>query len=429
MLTGRRQFDGKTVSHVLASVLESDPNWVALSGGLPQPVVRLLRRCLEKDPKRRLRDIGEAVLQLEDMAVDATLDAPSSTEVAQSALSLSQRLTPALVALIVGSIVTGVTVWSLRSRGTREVTRMAVPLQTGIPPPSESIAFSHDGRSIAYVDQRGGPLYWRSLDQLDATPMPGTDGAVSVSFSPDDAWLVFADERALKKVALAGGPPMTLVEWSVTAGFGGATWGVNDTIVYARARDGLFSVSALGGQPERLTTVDLEEEVAHVSPRFLPDGESLLFTVFAGGGGQVTVLPRNEGDPRALLVGTKPRYVRGGHLLFSRASSLWRVGFDDSSLEVVGEPFPVLEGVSNDGNSNPRYAVSDGGSIAYSPGTVTPTPQRTLVWIDRDGNEEELAAPPRAYIYPRISPDGSQVAVEDFCQCRRCRHLGVGLCP
>ena len=206
---------------------------------------------------------------------------------------------------------------------------------------------------------------------------------------------------------------MTLAEWPVT-GFGGATWGTNDTIVYSIPREGLWRVSALGGQPERLTNIE-EGEFVHVSPEYLPDAESLLFEIVsADRASQITLLSLTTDGRRSLLPGNRPSYVSTGHLVFARGGSLWRTAFDAGSLDVVGEPFPVLEGVQTSNNGTPIYTVSDSGSVAYAPGVATSSPQRTLVWTDRQGNEEVLSAPPRAYLYPRISPDGASVAIEVF---------------
>ena len=181
MLTGRRQFEGKTVSHVLASVLKTDPDWAALPQGSPPLLIRLLQRCLEKEQRRRLRDIGEAVVQLEDTAAEPTVN-PYGASAAASGSSSGWRQTGIAVgALLMGGLATGFAVWNLTPSMVQEVTRLSVPLQSGAPR-TRSVAFSHDGRSIVYAEQTGGPLHWRALDQLDSTPIPGTEGAFAAFF-------------------------------------------------------------------------------------------------------------------------------------------------------------------------------------------------------------------------------------------------------
>ena len=416
MLTGRRQFEGKTVSHVLASVLKSDPDWTSLPTTTPPPLVRLLHRCFEKEPKRRLRDIGEAVIQLEEAVAQSAVEPSAPAVVATSAPSWRKTAPLAVGALVVGGIVTGLAVWSVtRSVSLASVTRFAVTLQTGTPPP-QSLAFSHDGETVVYAEQ--GRLYRRALDQFDGQYIPGTEGAASAFFSPEDDWVGFFAFPDLKKVALAEGPPMTLVESAggTIGAFGGATWGSDDTIVFSRFTNGLWQVPALGGQAQQLTTPDSDQgESFHALPEFLPGAESLLFQATgADGEHQIVLLSPKTGERRTLLPGSRPRYVATGHLLFARGESLWRVPFDGESLEVSGEPFPVLEGLQTNNNGSSAYAVSAHGSLVYAPGGGVSTPQRTLVWIDREGNEEVLSAPPRAYIYPRISPDGTRVAIEHF---------------
>ena len=428
MITGHRQFEGKTVLHVVASVLKTEPDWTSLPTTTPAPLVRLLRRCLEKEPRRRLRDIGEAVIQLEGAAAEPAVEHAPRTVVTATAPGLPGLRKALSLALVIGSLMTGLGVWTATRPAAPPVTRFVVSVDSGIPP-TQSLAFSHDGETVVYAVRVGGPLYRRALDQLEGVPIPGTEGAVSGFFSPDDEWVGFFAVPDLKKVALAGGPPMTLVESARgTAGFGGATWGANDTIVFSRVGEGLWQVPAVGGGPQQLTTPDSDQgETLHLFPEFISGTESVLFQASGSDGAhQISVQFLTTGERRVLVPSDRPRHASTGHLVFARGESLWRAPFDDDSLEIGGEPFPVLEGVLNSGAANAAYDVSASGSLAYAPGGAVATPQRTLVWIDRDGNEEMLAAPPRAYMYPRISPDGARVAIEDFVSGSDA-DLGVGL--
>ena len=229
---------------------------------------------------------------------------------------------------------------------------------------------------------------------------------------------------SLKRVPVGGGAPRTLVELPDGGSeyAYGASWGSNDTIVFSQwggGASGLWQVPAAGGEPAQLTTLDREQaEVVHLSPEFLPGGDALLFELQSGvdsatgAAASVAVLSLATGDRRVLLDGGNPRYVATGHIMFTRENALWRVPFDASRLEVTGEPVPVLEGVRTLQFGEAVYALSADGSLVYRPGGATGPPQRTLVWIDRDGREEAVPASPRAYRYPRISPNGTRVALD-----------------
>ena len=216
----------------------------------------------------------------------------------------------------------------------------------------------------------------------------------------------------MKKVSIHGGPPVTL---SPAAGFLGASWGLDDTIIFAEVRTGgLLRIPAAGGTPESLTTLE-EGELDHRWPEILPGGTAVVFTVVQGGGSatmQIDLLRLDTGE-RTLLVsgGSYPRYAPSGHLVFGLDGTLRAVPFDLTSLTVTGDPVPVLEGVTTTGQGAAQASFASDGTLVYVPGVAGSGRQRTLVWVDRDGTEELLAAAPREYTYPRISPDGRQVAV------------------
>jgi serine/threonine-protein kinase len=250
------------------------------------------------------------------------------------------------------------------------------------------------------------------MDQLEAKPIAGTEGAVSPFFSPDGRWLGFFADSKLKKVSMSGGTPVILSD--VPSPLATATWGADGTIVVrASVTSELVQVSADGGVLQALTTFD-SGEFDHVSPQFLPDGETLLFTVESAGNSQIVVQSLETQERRVVLErAAGARYVPSGHLVFPQTGTLMAVAFDLEQLEVTGSPIPVLEGVAESGEVSwvAHLAFSDTGTLVYVSGGSDPREGSILVWVDRKGAEQPLAAPPRPYNHPRLSPDGQQLAV------------------
>jgi hypothetical protein len=257
-------------------------------------------------------------------------------------------------------------------------------------------------------------VYTRALDQLGAVALPGTVGAAgALDFSPDGEWLLFADfreyPRLLKRMPLAGGPAVTIAQdhnWDVA-------WKPDDTIVQG-SRGGLLSVSVSRGEPVQLTTIS-EGEMAHVRPRLLPSGRAVLFHVFNGFDreNQVALYDFDTGETRNLFPGSSPQFVASGHLVYWREGSLWGVSFDPDNLEVTGEPVPIEDNVfANGGSGWSPYAVADSGLLVYwSAGDGPVGVRRSLLWVDREGNEEPLPLPVRPYSHVRLSPNGQRVAI------------------
>ncbi|MDA2929998.1 hypothetical protein MYX84_08650, partial [Acidobacteria bacterium AH-259-O06] len=275
------------------------------------------------------------------------------------------------------------------------------------------VAISPDGSRIVYVTGPYGDrqLYIRSMNQLEAVLLRGAEG-FSPFFSPDgDRVGFYANDNTLKKVSIHGGPAATICE--VDGNPRGASWGADDTIVFATwTSKGLLTVPAVGGEPRHLTTVDQEGE-EHWWPEILPGGQAVLFTITGGAieSAQVAVLSLETGDQKVLVPGGSNRhYSPTGHLVYGLEGVLWAVAFDLDRLEVSGEPVPVLENVMTKITGAANFSFSDDGSLVYIPGSVTEV-ERTLVWVDREGHEEPLAAEPGRYFHPRVSPDGSRVAM------------------
>ena len=423
-LTGQRAFTGETVSHVLASVLKTDPNWALVPANTPQPIRRLLRRCLERKPKRRLSDAGEALLHLEE-ATTTPAEEPSPatavTPVAQPAV-WRQALLLALGAVIV-SLTTGLAVWTMMRSGT-----IAVDLiRFAIVPPDTAplalsgnyphLAISPDGTQIIYASAAGGNLHVRPIDELIGAPLRGGENAEGPFVSPDGQWVGFTNNngRTLQKVSIFGGPPVTLAELPNT--FFGASWGTDDRIIFGMLGVGLFRVSGGGGEPEALTTLDTEQGDAHHAwPFIIPDREAVVFVIDTGAPlttGQLAVLDLANGDVTRLgLAGVSPHYVSTGHLVYATEDGLLSaLPFDATSLEVTGNPVPLVEGVLVKNSGAADFSISDNGSLLYVP-AVSASTDRTLALVDRNGEVEPLNVPPAPYLSPRLSPDGAKLAVQ-----------------
>ena len=429
MLTGRRLFDGETVSHVLAAVLTKAPDWTMLPAQTPTPIRTLLRRCLEKDRKRRLADASDARLEIEEApsgsaTVDTSAAAPSS-----ASMSRGRLIALAGGAAVLLSVITGAAVWTFTPREVvaRATSRFALRFPPGVAligNATQKFAIARDGRHVVFNGaSRSGvtQLYVRPVDQLDAVPIRGIDAVLggvlgSLFLSPDGEWVGYNDtgSSTLKKIRISGGSPVTVCKVSAGGGgFNGATWGQSGLIVFATtAVPGLMKVPDTGGVPEPLTVTAAADR--HVQPRFLPGGHALLFVILRSGApARIAVLSLATGQITELLDGTFPLYASSGHLLFLREGVMWAVAFDPDRPAVIGTAAPVLEGLATTGGPAPRAQldVSEDGTLVYS--AYEAAAERTLVWVDRQGREEPIPnVPPRAYAFTRLSPDGRRIALD-----------------
>ncbi len=424
MLTGRRVFDGETVSHVLAAVLKDDPDWTALPPTTPASIRRLLRRCLEKDRKRRLPDAADARLEIDDAPLAASGD--GSRVAVPVSRPAWRRALPVVAATVIALGVGGTAVWlAMRESSTPPaVVRVTIALHPGevvgttlLDP---DLAVSLDGRRLVYLGTAGGQyqLSVRALNQLEPTPLRGLTNPRTPFLSPDGAWVGFFEGglQTLKKVAITGGSALTLCQ--ITGGPRGASWGPQDTVIFATTAldTGLLEVSAGGGEPRVLTTPDTAKgEVDHVFPEILPGGEAVLFTILTTGpieNSQVAVLDLRTGRYRVLMEGgSNPHYAASGHLVYGVGGTLRAVAFDLDRLQVRGSPVPVVERVVMKTSGAANFSLARDGSLVYLAGDLQ-SPARTLVWVDRQGREDPIPAPPRGYAIPRLSPDGRRVALE-----------------
>jgi serine/threonine-protein kinase len=420
MLSGQRAFAGSDVSEVLASVLAREPDWTLLPRNVSPVLGTYLRRCLQKDPRQRVQAIGDVRLALEGAFESVGLH-PGDVAARPSADGPRWRraLVPTLT-LLVGGLVAGAGVWLATRPSPPRVSRTTITppdsARLTITSVSRDLAIAPDGTRLVYVGVNDTQLIVRALDQFEPTTLTDVGAPSHPIFSPDGQWIAFFDgNTALKKVATTGGPVVTV--GPVPGGSPrGASWGPDDTIVFASnaPATGLLLVGAAGGNPEVLTTPDpVQDEVDHLWPEVLPDGQAVLFTTIVQGGidqAQIGVLDLRTGARRVLVRGgSHAQYVAPGYLVYGLANTLWAVAFDLARLEVVGTPVPVVEGVVMAYQGATDASVAADGTLVYVPWQAES--QRTLVWVDRQGREEPLVAAPQAYSSPRLSPDGTKLAV------------------
>ena len=415
MLTGTRAFGGDDVSVTLARVLERDPNVETLPAALPPALHVFLRRCLEKDPRQRVQAIGDMRLAMEGAFETSGRAAATVDERVQRS-----GVRPGLVGLVglALAVAAGVGGWVLKPQRPQPVSRLVVsasPSRPVVPTlNSRDVAISPDGTHVIYQTAAGdGQFDVRALDQMESVPLRGPEGAVEPFMSPDGAWVGFQAGAGgpLQRVSIRGGPPVTIC--LLAANLRGASWGPDDTIVFGVSTTStLFRVPAAGGEPEAITAPDGRY---HVYPDVLPLGQGVLFTVSDTTTGsqddQIALLDLDTGQHRVIIEnGSSPRYVPTGHVVYAVGGTLQAVAFDLDRLEVSGSPVPVVEGVAAKPSGAASFALSDTGALAYVSGP-TAVGRRTFVWVDRAGHEEPLPLPARVYASPRLSPDGTRIAV------------------
>jgi Tol biopolymer transport system component len=422
MLTGKRAFAGEDVSDVLASVLAREPDWRLLPRGLPPVVGNYLKRCLHKDRKQRIRDIGDVLLALDGAFEAVAPDVAHSVAVARS---VWRRALPVAVTAIAATLITGLAAWRLwPSVERRSATRFDYVLPEGqqlevTQPQRPVMATSPDGRSFVYQTTEG--LYLRSMGNLEAQLTPGTKERLSTPFfSPDGQWVGYfvltgqANDRQLKKIAVSGGGAVILC--AATIPFG-ASWTPDNTILFGQ-RAGIMRVSANGGTPELIIRASESEQM--YGPQLLPDRASVLFSVTREMGpsrwdqAQVVVQSLSSGK-RSVVVqgGSDARYVPTGHVVYALRDGLFAIAFDADRLRVTGGTVPLVQGVQRPVGVNAaasNYAVSEQGTLVY---LTRGSSLRSLVWMNRNGAAAGPISPipPGTYEDPRVSPDGDRVLV------------------
>jgi len=422
MLTGRQVFTGETVSHVLVSVLKSEPDWTTLPVDTPAPIRRLLHRCLEKERRQRLADAADARLEIEE-----ALTAPSAAVGSEASLepglrpSWSPALPWALLAATGIALIASVLAWSpWQSAPPPAVRKLLTTIGADASLPTDagaSAILSPDGTTLAFVAQRAGQsrLFIRKLDQLQADLLAGTEGVASPFFSPDGRWIGFFAGGKLKKISVTGGAAITLSD--APTGRGG-TW-TEDTIIFTPANTintQLWRVSAAGGTPAAFGTLS-KGAVTQRWPQALPGGKAVvLYTEHSSGwnfdGANLVVAPLSGGMPKIVVRGGHyGRYVPSGHLIYVQQGTLFAVRFDLDRLETMGQAVPALEGViASPISGGAQLALSSEGTLVYaSRATAAASP---IDWMTRDGKTLVLRATKADWANPRFSPDGQNLALE-----------------
>jgi serine/threonine-protein kinase len=419
MLTSRRAFERETVADTVAAIIETEPAYGRLPPDVPSPIQRLIRRCLVRNPQDRLRDIGDARIEIaETRRAPASLasDATSGVPVARPLDRVWPRILPWVAGLLLGASLAGL--WSARSRP--PVARLARPVEFPVVlspnerisgPGGSVIAVSPDGARVAYLANR--QIWVRELDSLAARPIPGTQIGGSaftrdIFFSHDGRWIGFTAGRELRKVSLEG------VQRTVTPMQdrpAGAYWSDDDWIYFGRRDEGVWRVSGEGGAPEQL--IALREGERARRPQPLPGGEWMLYTLLPPPArtwdeAQIVVQSLSTGAREVLMDGREAVFVPSGHLVYVLKDALQAVAFDPTSRKVAAAPVRLAGSLYSAGLA--QFSVSDTGTIAYLPSASVPSTTR-LLWVDRDGREDETAAPAREYGSARVSPKGDKLAL------------------
>jgi Tol biopolymer transport system component len=406
MLTGRAPFPGETLSDTMAAILEREPPWAALPAATPARIRQLLKRCLEKEPKRRLRDAGDARLEIDEAPGEPQMDSN-----VVSVLRLRARLAWTALAVVMVAVAVAV-IWALRP--VPPVPEMRLEITTPSTTDPVSLALSPDGQKIVFVATSEGRLrLWvRSLDSVSARPLAGTDNPSFPFWSPDSRSVGFFADGKLKRIDVDGGSIRALA--NASAGRGGE-WNRDGTIIFSpRTNAPIFRVSATGGEPVPLTRLD-PPQGAHRFPKFLPDGRHFIYYVTGG--------PETNGVYIGQLDGSETRrlfdadagavYASSGQLLFVRQGTLFAQDFDPVRLALTGNPYLVGEQVEVAVNGNGTAALSaSAGHIVYRTGSASGL--RQFLWLDRTGKELGKIGEPDAAgpLNPSLSPSGHSVALQ-----------------
>ena len=412
MATGKKAFEGKSQASLIAAIMEKDPPAMAeLQPMTPELLDWVVKRCLAKEPDERVQSATDLMAELKwvsdqtpELGADHRQEHPYTWK---SVLPWGVAVVAVLLGIALG--------WNTTSPTSSPLIRLEIAPRDAdfisdrrfadlvIPP---------DGTHVMYHGA-GEQLYLRSLDNLVARSIPGTEGAErDFFFSPDGGWVAFVVERQLKKVSLQGGAPITLCEARIQEG---GSWS-SQGLIYFAAGTSLYRVSENGGEPEMVASADPDKgEVEYQHPQVLPGGRAVLFAIYRGAVEyQVAVLSLETGVHEVLIEdGRNPRFVSTGHLIYELpgTGTLMAIQFDASSLQVAGSPIPVLEGVRTaleQGSAD--YGISSDGTLVYIPGQ--PARMRSsLVWVDKDGSESLLTPETNSYGNPRLSPDGKRLAV------------------
>jgi serine/threonine-protein kinase len=426
MLAGRRPFDGETIAETLAFVLTKDPDWTALPADTPAPVGRLLRRCLEKDPRRRLRDIGDALHELRDaLSPDRAGERVTSAGAPTSGRRRWLGAAAIFAAIAAASAVAAVVAWRIKPSPAMPVSHFAVALpqdQLFSGTLGRVLAISRDGNRIAYV--ANNQIFSRAMSDAAMQPIPGTAsqrprGAVTFALSPDGEFIVLATDDVLKKLPVKGGASTTICACADVAP-GSLAW--DPTGISFVTAGGIMRVSPDGGTPQRIVAIDAREWVS--GAQMLPDGRTMMFAVrkrrddivARWDEGEIVVQATPSGPRRTLIPNaTDAQYVPSGHIVYAAGGSLMAAPFDAARQQLLGPAVAMLEGIGTSTTTNfPHFQVSDNGSLIYIAGASNSVSGRRfrLVTVNETGAVSVLPPPEGGYEFPRVSPDSARLTFD-----------------
>jgi serine/threonine-protein kinase len=400
MLTGRRLFEGETISDTLVAVLKEEPEW----NRVPAKVRRLLRGCLEKEPKRRLRDVGDAWRLLEDVPVEA----------------LHATRVPWVIAGV-ATVLAIVALWALWRGGGGTTERRAVRLDLDLGADvslgssnGPAVVLSPNGTRLVFVSEGQDGidrLFTRGLDRAKAAQIPDTEGAYEPFFSPDGQWVGFFAQGKLKKTRIDGGEPVSLCD---APSGRGASWGEDGNIIAALdPQAGLSLVPSGGGNAVPITEPSPGED-SHRWPQILPGGKIVLFTVSTASinydEAEIAVLSLKDRQRKTVLehAGMYPRYLPSGHLVYVTKGTLLAVPFDLNRLEVAGAATRLEEVSTNTIRGFAQTDFSPSGIFVFRTGATEGL--STVHWLDSAGKTESVGLDAARFVYPRVSPDGRRLA-------------------
>ena len=417
MLTGKMAFAANTVSDTIAALLEREPDWTALPAAAT-PVSGILRRCLEKDRVNRLRDIGDVKLWLGETGARIAATPTGQRSAGRQRWSIA---TAVILGVAVGAAAIGGLLLNMNRPSPHAVGRFTLTASQADSFTADTfgnnIAISPDGSRIAYTANRNGvpQLFVHRLDALDAQPIAGTDGGTFPFFSPDGKQLAYATLDELKRVPADGGANVTICP--VDAGFRGATWVQDDSIVFAKDGGvGLLRVPASGGVPQKIAAPDATtSEENYVHPTLVPGTDTILYTVqLAGGHSRVAARKLNGGNAVTVADdGFGSQYLSPGYILFARDDRLMAIRFNSATLGVSSAPVVVQDGVfTKVTDAVANVAVAADGTFVYAAGHNAGSLRR-VVWVTRKGTHEAPVIEQRLEYArnPRLSPDGRRLAL------------------
>jgi len=412
MLCARPVFRGETSSEVLLTIIEREPDWDALPATTPASIRRLLRRCLEKEAKRRLDSAAASRLDIDEAARElapAVPASPSGPRQRSIWRPLAWASAGAVVALLATMIV------ARRDQPSRQPAPLVVSSvmveQLPLGQPGVHFAVAPSGRTVVFAGSYGSRrvLFRRDLDRVDPEPLVGTEGASDVFFSEDGRRIGFETRSELWTASLDDGTPQMVVP---NHPLRGGTWGPGDQIVVGRVGSGLWTTSASGGESRQLTVP--EEGERHELPQILPGGRAVLFTILsAKKPARAAVYVFDTGKTRDLFEGTGARYASSGHLVFGRQGKLWAVGFNPSSLQARGAARAVRDDVLWSAAGYPQFTV-DGDVLAYvrTKHSSSNLGKSVLTLVNRQGKSKPVPLPADNYMLARWSPAGDRFVVQ-----------------